>query len=198
MHFEVAGLANKFVFYNPLNNRRFSIVGGGVTLNAGVEAVRHLTVVTNNFYTNGGGNFIFGQVPALIIQASGAPSFLPAASTVDGLEYEPASKWRLWTYYGGTWVRRISTFDPMGVQFVGYGYTGSPNSQNRTIQELTGGFTRIFWRNQNYGTLQFSGQYSWVVRHPWFVAAGQPAGANLNMVYLGLRFLLPGRAEASN
>jgi hypothetical protein len=66
VHFEVAGLLNSFAFYSPLNNRRFRIMGGGFTVNAGIEAVPHLIVLTNNFYTNGGGTFIFGQAPALI------------------------------------------------------------------------------------------------------------------------------------
>jgi hypothetical protein len=198
IHFEVAGLMNRFVFYNPLNNRKFSIMGGGIGCNAGIETIRHLTVLTNNFYTNGGGNFIFGEVPALIVQATGAPSLMPAASTVDGLEYEATPRWRFWTYYGATWIHRISTFDPVSMQAVGYGYAGSPDNQNRTINEVTGGFTRVLWKNTNYGTLQFSAQYSWVVRRPWYVAAGRPGSANLNMFYLGLRYLLPGPAEASN
>ena len=145
----------------------------------------------NNLYTNGAGSFIFGEAPDVIIQGTGAPSLLPAASTVDGIEYDASPRWKFWEYYGGTWIGRISTFDPAALQAVGYGYTGSPNSQNRTIQELTG-FHRIFWSNPNYGTFQFAGQYSWLVRHPWFVAPGQPASANLNMVYLGFRYILPG------
>jgi hypothetical protein len=44
-----------------------------------------VTAFTNNFYTNGVGNFISGEAPALIIQTIGAPSLLPAAFTVDGL-----------------------------------------------------------------------------------------------------------------
>jgi hypothetical protein len=192
IHFEFAGMMNRFAFYNPLNNQSFAIIGGAVAFNAGVEAVRHLTFFTNNFYTNGGGSFIFGEAPDLIIQATGAPSVLPAASTVDGLEYDASPKWKFWVYYGGTWIQRLSTFDPVALQPVGYGYVGSPDSQNRTIQEITGGFHRIFWSNPNYGSFQFSGQYSWLVRHPWYVASGQPASANLNMVYLGFRYTLPG------
>jgi hypothetical protein len=192
IHVEFAGLMNRFAFFNPLNNLSFTITGGAIAFNAGVEAVRHLSLFTNNFYTNGAGSFIFGEAPDLILQGTGAPSLLPAASTVDGLEYDASPRWKFWAYYGGTWIGRISTFDPVAVQAVGYGYTGSPNSQNRTIQELTGGFHRIFWSNANYGTFQFAGQYSWLVRHPWFVAPGQPASANLNMVYLGFRYILPG------
>jgi hypothetical protein len=163
-----------------------------VAFTALIEAIRHLTLITTNFYTNGGGNFIFGEAPDLIIQNTGAPSLLPAASTVNGIEYQPAPKWKLWAYHGGTWIARIPTFDPETVQQVGHGYPGSPNSQNRTIEEVTAGFHRVLWSNPSYGTLQFSGQYSWLVRHPWFVAPGEPASANLNMVYLGFRYFLPG------
>jgi hypothetical protein len=59
MHFEVAGLMNRFSFYNSINNRYCSITGGGA-LNALLETARHLTFVTSNFYTNGGSDFIFG------------------------------------------------------------------------------------------------------------------------------------------
>jgi hypothetical protein len=192
IHVEAAGLMNRYEFYNPLTKQRFKITGAGVTLNAGIEVIRHLTLVTNNFYTNGGGNFIFGEAPDLIIQATGAPSLLPAASTVDGLEFDLTQKLKLWAYYGGTWIDRISTYDPVGGQAVGYGYIGSPNSQNRSIQEISGGFNHVFWSNPNYGTFQFRGQYSWLVRHPWYVAPGDPRNANLNMVYVGLRYSLPG------
>ena len=192
IHFEVAGLMSRFAFFNPLNNLRFGIAGGAVELNAGIEAVRNLTLFTNNFYGNGNGNFIFGEAPNLIITSDGAPSLIPAGSTVDGVEWQPATNWKLWAYYGGTYVDRRTTIDVSTGMPVGYGFSNSPNNQNRSIQEITTGFARQFWHNPNYGTLQFSGQYSWVVRHPWFVGAGQPASANLNMVYLGFRYALPG------
>jgi hypothetical protein len=61
---------------------------------------------------------------------------------------------------------------------------------------VTAGFHRTFWNNPNYGSFQFATQYSWIVRHPWFVAPGQPSSANLNMVYLGFRYTLPGAPAA--
>jgi hypothetical protein len=36
------------------------------------------------------------------------------------------------------------------------------------------------------------GQYSNLKRKPWFVAAGQPADASINMLFLNLRYTLPG------
>ena len=192
MHVEVAGLVNRAAFYNPLNNQTFSAVGGGVAVNAGIEAIPHLTLYTNNFYTHGGGRFIFGEAPNLIIQGDGAPALVRATSTVDGLEFQMGPKWKLSAYYGGTFIDRAVTTDPATGSPVGYGYAGAPSGQNRSIQEVTGGFTRILWQNPNYGAFRFSGQYSWLTRRPWSVAPGQPSSTSLHMLYLTFRYVLPG------
>jgi hypothetical protein len=79
-------------------------------------------------------------------------------------------------------------------KLVGYGYTGSSSSQNRTIQEATFGFNQTFWKSGKYGALNLIGQYSYLTRDPWYVATGQPANASLNMVFFDLRYTLPGSA----
>jgi len=192
MHFEVVGMMNRFAFYNPLNNQNYSKIGGGVAFNAGIGVTQKLTLFTNNFYSDGGGRYIFGQAPAFIIRGDGSPSLVHAMSTVDGLEYQIRPKVQLFAYYGGTYVGRNVTIDPSNGLPVGWGYRGAPNSHNRSIQEIAGGFEHAFWHNPNYGALLFHGQYSWIVRHPWYVAPGNPGSANLNMVYLSLRYALPG------
>jgi hypothetical protein len=196
VHLEVGGLIDRFTFFNPSVGESFSTVGGGVAFNAGFEVLKNFSLFTNNFYSNGGGRFIFGEGPSLIIRADGSPSLVHAMSTVDGFEYQAKPKLKLFSYYSVTYLDRNMTIDPSSGNPVGYGYTGSPSSQNRTIQEVTGGFTRVFWKNPNYGTFQFSGQYSWLVRHPWYVATGQPDHAKLNMLYLGFRYVLPGSPPA--
>jgi hypothetical protein len=195
-HFEVAGLMNRYSFFNPLTSQQFSVVGGGVSLNAAINITEKLTILTSNFYSNGGGRYIYGEAPALIIRGDGAPSLVRSMSTMDGVEYQETSKLKLWAYYGGTYINKNVAIDPSNGTLVGYGYTGSPDSQNRSIQEVTAGFTRFFWQDPKYGALQFSGQYSWLVRHPWFVGSGKPASANLNMLYLGLRYAIPGARPA--
>jgi hypothetical protein len=190
-HLEIAGLMSQFAFYNPLTNQHFSVVGGGASANAVIEVARRLSVLSANFYSDGGGRFIYGEAPALIIDGNGAPSLLHAMSTLDGVEYQTGPSWRLWAYFGGTYIGRNVAIDPSNGGIVGYGYTGSPNNQNRSIQEVTTGFTHVIRQDPVFGTLQFSGQYSWLVRHPWYVASGEPAAANLNMLYLGVRYLLP-------
>jgi hypothetical protein len=192
MHIEAAGVFSNSHFYNPLDHRHYSAQGGGGSVNLNLELVKKFRVVTNNFYSDGGGRWIFGQGPDLIIRGDGSPSLVRAASTVSGFEYQPNSNLLLYAYYGGAYFGRNVAIDPDTGKPVGYGYSGSPNSQNRAIQEATFGFTKTFWKDPRYGALQLMTQYSYLTRAPWYVAAGQPARANSNMVFLNLRYLLPG------
>src|SRR5215204_4554085 len=96
----------------------------------------------------------FGMAPSLIITAGGAPALVHAMWTLNGIEYQLNAKWKLHSYYSGTNIGKYVTIDQWNGMPVGYGYTGSPNSQNRTIQEVSGGFTRVVWKNPNYGAFQ--------------------------------------------
>ena len=58
------------------------------------------------------------------------------------------------------------------------------------------GFSQTVCKDAKYGALNFMGQYSYLTRDPWFVVTGQPANAHLNMVFLNLRYTLPGSAPA--
>ena len=68
--------------------------------------------------------------------------------------------------------------------------------RSRTIHEATFGFSQTFWKDPRWGALNFMGQYSYLQRNPWAVAAGQPKNARLNMVFLNLRYTLPGAPPA--
>ena len=196
VHLEVAGLLRRFAFFNPLTNQHFNATGGGVSVNGNFELVKNFRLIANTFYSEGGGRWIFGQGPDLIIRGDGSPSLVQSASTVDGFEYQATPKTLVYGYYGGAYFKRNVAIDPANGQQVGFGYTGSPGNHNRAIQEGTLGFTHTFWRDPNYGALQFMVQYSYLVRHPWYVAPGQPGSANLNMLFLNLRYTLPGAPPA--
>ncbi len=75
--------------------------------------------------------------------------------------------------------------------YVGYGYPGSANTNNKEIDEYTLANTYTFWKNPSYGALQLIGQVSFLERKPWYVAAGTPSNANTTMVFLDLRYVLP-------
>ena len=191
-HVELAAILRRFKFYNPLTLQTFKVAGGGGSLNLNVELVRNLRLFANNFYSDGGGRYIFGQGPDLIIQGDGSPSLIHAYSMVHGLEYQVTPKTLLFGYYGGAYFQKNVAIDPETGGPVGYGYSGSPSEHNRSIQQVTAGFARTFWRDPAYGALQLMTQYSYLFRQPWHVAPAQPGEANLNMFYLNLRYTLPG------
>ena len=65
------------------------------------------------------------------------------------------------------------------------------------------GFNQTFWRSPTYGALNFMGQYSYLARNPWAVSAassatlGSPKDAHLNMIFINLRYTLPGAAPTA-
>jgi len=104
----------------------------------------------------------------------------------------------LYAYYGGIYVGKDVVLDANGASLVGYGYRGSANSQNRAIQEVSFGFNQTLWKDAKYGALNFMGQYEYLMRTPWYWAAGVPGGkgAHDNTIYFNFRYTLPGGPPA--
>ncbi len=194
VHFEVGGLERQFKLWNPTNTTKYSATGAGGFLNLNVQLFKGFRLLTNNFYSDGGGRYIFGQVPDLVVRTDGSPSPIHTASTVSGFEYTKGNAF-FYGYYGGIYVLQDVIIDTTGKP-VGYGWVGAgaPPSQNRTIQEGTLGFNQTMWKDARYGALNLMGQYSYLTRNPWSVAVGSPQQALLNMVFLNLRYTLPGGA----
>ncbi len=192
VHFEVGGLERQFKLWNPTTFLTYSTTGGGAFANFNVGLFKGFRLIGNTYYSNGGGRYIFGQVPDLVVRTDGGPSLIHAASTVGGFEYTHGNSF-FYAYYGGIYVQPNVVIDTSGKP-VGYGYVGSSNSQNRTVQEGTLGFNQTMWKDARYGALNLMGQYSYVTRAPWSVAIGSPRQALTNMVFLNLRYTLPGGA----
>jgi hypothetical protein len=157
------------------------------------ELLKNFHVVSNNFFSDGGGRYIFGEAPDLIIRGDGNISPVHSGSTVDGIEFQ-AGPMLFYAYYGGVYIRRNYVVDPATGKFVGYGYPGSGATQNRIIQEPSFGATSTFWKDPKYGALQLILQYSYVSRAPWIAPANSPGTAHSNMIYADLRYVLPGSA----
>ena len=208
VHFEIGGVERSFKVYYPgvaavaatktapavaaIPAANFSSEGGGGFANLHVEIFKGLRLITNNFWSDGGGRYIFGQAPDLVANADGSITPLHSSSTVSGFEYTNKNT-LIFAYYGGIMIGRDPVIDTTG-KLVGYGYTGSSSSQNRTIQEATFGFNQAIWKHPKYGALNLIAQYSYLTRDPWSVATGQPANATLNEVFVNLRYTLPGSA----
>jgi hypothetical protein len=192
-HFEVGGVERQFKLWNPTPPAtKYSATGAGGFVNFNAGLFKGLRWITNLYYSYGGGRYIFGEVPDLVVRTDGSPSLIHAHSTVDGFEYTHGNSF-FYVYYGGIYVPANIIIDTTG-KSVGYGYVGGPASQNRTIQEYTLGFNQTMWKDTRYGALNLMGQYSYLTRSPWSVAAGAPRDALTNMVFLNLRYTLPGGA----
>ena len=194
-HAEVTGLESNFKTYNQATNIHYQKSGGGIEANLNFELVKGLRVLANTYWSDGGGRYIFGQAPDLVVKANGDIGLLHSGSTVSGLEYTKGNT-LLYGYYGGIYIGRYSVIDPSTNKPVGYGYAGSANSQNKAIQEATFGFNQTLWKDPKFGALNFMGQYSYLTRDPWSVAIGAPKNAHQNQLYLNLRYTLPGSAPA--
>ena len=199
VHVEIAGLERQFKIWNPKTEQEFTATGAGGAFNANLEVVKGLHLVTNNFYGQGVGRYIFGLAPDVIVESDGTLDTLTAGSTVDGVELTHGGT-LLFGYFSDVYIGDKSAPAKAGtpctdaMSCVGYGYTGAPASQNKTIQEWTIGFNQTFWKSPKYGALNLMGQYSFATRNPWSVATGARDNANIQMVFLNLRYSLPGAA----
>jgi hypothetical protein len=192
-HLEVAGVevANKIA--NPSTTpafQTFSNVGVGGSVNLNFALTKNLRFLTNNFWSDGAGRYIFGQAPDFIIRSNGALSNVHSGSTVSGLEVT-AGKILFYGYYGGVYIGKNLGFDANGKTPIGYGPI-SNDGQNRMIQEITFGTNTTIWRDPRWGALNFMLQYSYLQRNPWLAAAGAPANAHADMGFFNFRYTLPG------
>jgi len=130
--------------------------------------------------------------PDLILRADGSISSIHSGSTLSGFEYTHKNI-VFYALYGGVYIQRNTAIDTNG-KLVGYGYSGSSNGQNRTIQEATFGINQILMRDSKWGAVNLMFQYSYLQRNPWFVAPGQPTDANVHMGFVNVRYTLPGSA----
>ena len=199
-HFELGAVLRTFKVYNPLTTQHFTTSGAaGYQANLNIELVKNFRFVTNNYWSDGGGRYIFGQAPDLVVRNDGSISLVRSGSTVTGFELTHKNL-VAYTYYGGVYIARNVISAPGNApgngDLVGYGFTISAPSQNRSIQEGTIGFTYTFWKDAKYGALSFMTQYSYFMRNPWYVASGAPKGTHMNEVFLNLRYAFPGSAPA--
>jgi hypothetical protein len=194
-HFEITGveIANKIAY--PVGTApysTFSKVGGGGSVNLSFEVVKNFRILTNNFYSSGGGRYIFGQAPDFIIRSNGSLSLVHSASTVTGFEAN-VGKTLVYGYYGGVYIGRNMALDANGTTKIGYGPIAS-DGQNRAIQEVTFGTNTTLLRDPKWGALNLMFQYSYLQRNPWLAAIGAPTNAHADMGFINFRYSLPGAA----
>ncbi len=199
VHFEVGGIARFFKIYNTStgqanSGRTSSKSGGGGEVNANFEVAKGIRLIANNQYGDGIGRYFFGNAPDLVVRADGSLSPIHTFTTTDGIE-ATIQKTLLYFYFGGIYIGKNVAVDTNG-SLVGWGYTGSSNSQNHSVNEYTFGLNQTLWKSPAYGAINFMLQYEYATRTPWYVATGALDHASDHTVYLDLRYTLPGSAPA--
>jgi uncharacterized coiled-coil protein SlyX len=195
VHFEFAGIERTFKDWVPATNVYFTKVAAGGSFNANFELVKGFRIFTNNFWSDGGGRYLFGEAPDLILRSNGSISPIHAGGMLQGFEATIGNT-LFYADWGGIYAGRDVALDANGTALIGYGYHGSANSQNRDIQELTFGFNQTIWKNPKWGALVFMGQYEYIFREPWYLATNAPKQAHLDSIFINLRYALPGIAPA--
>jgi hypothetical protein len=202
-HIDAGGVARSFKVYNNLVTPKGTnrIVGGGGQFNFNFEVFKNFHLIENAFYGDGVGRYIGGLGPDVVVKPTGQLSGVHAGSGVAGFEWQAipnflvdgyASGAYFWRNYDLTTKALGTPCGPKGTEYcTGFGFVGSANTNNRDYQEFTMGFIPTIWSSPNYGKLQVISQFSYVVRVPWYVAAGQPKNAHLFMTYLNLRYIIP-------
>ena len=192
VHFEFNGIERNFKDWNSATNVKFTKVGAGGSFNANLEVVKNFRIISNNYWSDGGGRYIFGQAPDVIIRSDGSLSPIHSGGFNEGFEANLSKNFLLYSYYGDIYIDKNVALDANGTSLIGYGFRGS--SVNRNIQEFTIGYVQTFWKDPKYGALSMITQYEWLNRDLWYVAAGTPKGGHDNTIYVDIRYTLPGSA----
>lgn len=221
-HFEVAGVLSGFKITDLPTVTGTTFVshtkeGGGVSAAVNLELFKNFRFVSNAFFSDGGGRYIFGMAPDLVVFPANAAgqtcsivtvgtvkenqgcdariSLVHSGSGIAGFEWALTPNTTIYSYYGAMYAQRNFTTDITSTAatqpFVGFGGPNSSNSANRAIQEPSLGWIQTFWKNPQFGALQLITQGGYITRAPWFVAAGAPKNAHLTQVWVDLRYVLP-------
>jgi hypothetical protein len=205
LHLETAGLLRTFKVFNNLvtPNATSAITEGSGSVNLNFEVLRNFHLVANTFYGAGNGRYIGALGPDAIVKADGTLSPIHSGSGVAGFEYQATPRFEFDSYYSAAYFQRnfdllASSATPAqacdgvsGFTCVGFGFPGSANTNNKSFQEGTVGFTQTIWGSPNHGKLQFINQSSWVERTTWSVPVGGPKNAHAFVEYIDLRYVLP-------
>ncbi|MDE3187227.1 MAG: hypothetical protein KGM96_06850 [Acidobacteriota bacterium] len=201
-HFEAAGLLTPIAILTPASVTKTGSAkdfheGSGISVAANLEVVKGLHVILAGFWSDGGGRYIGGLGPAFVVAQPGSSTspfvarLVHSGSGIAAAEWQASKSTVLSLTYSGAYFGRAISTDPSTGSFVGYGFAGSANSNNRSLQEGTFASLTTLWRHPSYGSVQMITQSSYVTRAPWYVAPKSAGTAHVFEGYANLRYVLP-------
>ena len=191
IHFDAGTVMRVFRSWNGVTvSGKDYAFGWGVGANFTAEIVKGVRLVLDGFATDGAGRYIGGLAPDAIVKANGTISPIHSYSWVSGFEIAPSKISGIYFYYSGLYAQKNATANSDGSCCVGYGYPGANTNADRLIQEITGGYSRVVWKFENVGSVQWGAQYAYEMLSPWVAGTG-PNQAHANMIFGQLRYNLP-------
>jgi len=201
-HMETAGLLTSAGILTPASVTKSTAVkdvrqGGGISAAANIEVTKSLHAIATAFWSDGGGRYIGGLGPAFVVAQPGTSTspfsvqMVHSGSLIAGTEWRATKANVIAFTYSGAYFARSFSRDPSTGELIGYGFTGSANSNNRALQEGTLATQTVLWTRPGYGSVQVITQSSYIARTPWYLDPKSPKEAHVFAGYANLRYVLP-------
>jgi hypothetical protein len=189
VHVDVGGVLRVFRHTIAPYDDSFKQVGGGVSVNTRFQLARSTRLIAETAFGSGMGRYIGGLVPDVAFGPDGSIDPIGTVSWVAGLEQKVSARASLAAYGSGVEAANEYAVDADG-RYIGFGFPGASNSNNRSIRELTGTFSYLVTKTARRGSVQLGVQTSWLEREPWSRGDGPPS-ANAFLFFTQLRYNLP-------
>jgi hypothetical protein len=164
-------------------------VGGGGNVNFSFRPVKGTKILAQGSYGAGMGRYIGGVIPDVSFKEDGSISPIRTTSWVTGIEQAVTKNISLAGYYNGVYASSAFFQDTDGT-YIGYGFPGSPDSNNRLISEWSAVWAYRVFKTENRGSVQWNTQFSWLDRSPWAPVNGM-GHASAFMFLSQIRYNLP-------
>jgi hypothetical protein len=189
IHIGVGGVLRVFRNSVAPYTDSFKQAGGGVNIDAAFRVTGTTRLLAQSAFGPGLGRYIGGLAPDVVFHKDGSISPVFTRSWVAGIEQRLTSRASLGGYYSGLISDSNYSQDVDG-GYIGFGFPGSSNSNNRKIQELTGTFSTLTVTTESRGSAQIGIQASWLKREPWSRGSGPPAASEFAF-FAQVRYNLP-------
>jgi len=163
--------------------------GGGISVNGSVNVTPKSRLIVQSAFGPGLGRYVGGLAPDVAFHADGTIDPIRTSSWVTGFEQQLSSRASAAAYYSGLAIDQAIDRDADGTD-IGFGFPGSPRSNNRRIQEVTGTFSALTVKTDRRGSAQFGLQGSWLRREAWSTASGAHS-ASAWLFFAQIRYNLP-------
>jgi hypothetical protein len=203
-HAGVSGLLTTVRIVTPVSvtktvTAKDTRVGGAIAANTQLELFKGFRFINTGYWSDGGARYMGGIGPGFVVLQPGKATSpfsiakIHSGSAISSVEWDVTKKLTVAALASGAYFQRRYGLDPSVTKttYVGYGFPGSANSNNRVIQEITFDTVTSIWKNPLYGGLQLTTQSSYVQRAPWYVAPAAPKNAHEFVQFVNVRYILP-------